>query len=52
VAARLGVVPEGVLYFDDDETYVKGARDAGLAAHRVGGAAEVRAGLARYGLIG
>jgi putative hydrolase of the HAD superfamily len=52
VAARLGVAPEEVLYFDDDETYVKGARDAGLAAHRVGGAAEVRAGLARYGLIG
>jgi glucose-1-phosphatase len=50
LAARLEVAPDEILYFDDDETYVMGARAAGLSAHRVGGAAGVRAGLAAHGL--
>lgn len=50
LATRLEVVPEEILYFDDDATYVAGAREAGLLAHRVGGAAGVRTGLAMHGL--
>jgi putative hydrolase of the HAD superfamily len=50
LATRLEVAPGEILYFDDDATYVAGARDAGLSAHRVGGAAGVRAGLAIHGL--
>jgi FMN phosphatase YigB (HAD superfamily) len=43
-------VPDEILYFDDDPAYVAGAREAGLAAHRAGGAAGVRAGLAVHDL--
>jgi glucose-1-phosphatase len=50
LATRLECAPEEILYFDDDATYVAGAREAGLSAHRVGGAAGVRAGLAEHGL--
>ncbi len=50
LATRLEVAPGEILYFDDDATYVAGARDAGLSAHRVGGAAGVRAGLAVHGV--
>jgi glucose-1-phosphatase len=50
LATRLEVAPDEILYFDDDATYVAGAREAGLAAHRVGGATGVRTGLAEYGL--
>jgi FMN phosphatase YigB (HAD superfamily) len=50
LATRLKVAPDEILYFDDDATYVAGAREAGLSAHRVGGAAGVRAGLAVHGL--
>ncbi len=50
LAARLSVAPEEMLYFDDDESYVAGARAAGLRAEHVGGAAGVRAGLARHGV--
>ncbi|MDQ3829491.1 MAG: HAD family phosphatase [Candidatus Tectomicrobia bacterium] len=50
LATRLGCAPDEILYFDDDATYVAGAREAGLSAHRVGGAAGVRAGLAAHGL--
>jgi glucose-1-phosphatase len=50
LAARLSVTPEAVLYFDDDESYVAGARAAGLRAERVGGASGVRAGLVRHGV--
>jgi putative hydrolase of the HAD superfamily len=47
---RLACAPDEILYFDDDATYVAGAREAGLSAHRVGGAAGVRTGLAMHGL--
>jgi glucose-1-phosphatase len=46
LATRLQCAPDEILYFDDDATYVAGAREAGLSAYCVGGAAGVRAGLA------
>jgi putative hydrolase of the HAD superfamily len=50
LAARLECAPDEILYFDDDASYVTGAKEAGLSAYRVGGAAGVRAGLAVHGL--
>jgi HAD superfamily hydrolase (TIGR01509 family) len=50
LANRLEVAPHEMLYFDDDATYVAGARAAGLSADRVGGAPDVRASLAVHGL--
>ena len=50
LATRLACSPDEILYFDDDATYVAGAREAGLSAHRVSGAAGVRTGLAMHGL--
>ena len=50
LATRLACVPEEILYFDDDTTYVAGAREAGLSAYHVGGASGVRAGLAVHDL--
>jgi putative hydrolase of the HAD superfamily len=50
VAARLAVAPGETVYFDDDERYVVGAREAGLFAHRAEGVASVRAALATYGI--
>lgn len=50
LADRLEVAPEEIVFFDDDEPIVMGARAAGLSAYRVGGAAAVRAGLAAHGL--
>lgn len=49
LAARLRHAPDELLYFDDDATYVAGAREAGLSAYRVSGAAGVRSGLAVHG---
>ena len=43
LAGRLAVAPAELLYFDDDAAYVAGAREAGLVAEHVGGAAGVRA---------
>ena len=50
LAARLEVASGEMLYLDDDAAYVAGAREAGLSADRVGGAADVRASLAAHGL--
>jgi HAD superfamily hydrolase (TIGR01509 family) len=50
LAARLGVAPAEILYFDDDAPYVAGAREAGLAGYPVGGASDVRTGLAVHQL--
>jgi HAD superfamily hydrolase (TIGR01509 family) len=50
LAARLGQAPHDLLYFDDDATYVAGARETGLSAYRVGGAEDVRTSLALHGL--
>ena len=50
LAARLGLAPDEILYFDDDATYVAGAREAGFSAYPVGEAADVRTGLAAHQL--
>jgi glucose-1-phosphatase len=50
LATRLACAPDEILYFDDDATYVAGAREAGLSADRVRGAPDVRASLAVHGL--
>jgi glucose-1-phosphatase len=50
LAVHLAYAPDEILYFDDDATYVAGAREAGLWAQHVGGAAGVRTGLAVHGL--
>jgi putative hydrolase of the HAD superfamily len=51
LALRLGAAPDEILYFDDDASYIDGAREAGLNAVVVGsGAADVRAGLAAHGV--
>jgi glucose-1-phosphatase len=50
LATRLGCAPYEILYFDDDATYVAGAREAGLSADLVGGASDVLASLAVHGL--
>jgi HAD superfamily hydrolase (TIGR01509 family) len=50
LATRLEVAPDEMHYLDDDAAYVAGARQAGLSADRVGGAAAVRASLAVHGL--
>src|SRR4029453_7990026 len=52
LAARLSVAPEELLYFDDDESYVAGARAAGLRAERVGGGAGGGGGPPRAGAGG
>jgi hypothetical protein len=44
------VAPDDILYLDDDATYVAGARDAGLSAQHVRGAADVRGSLAAHSL--
>jgi HAD superfamily hydrolase (TIGR01509 family) len=50
LATHLAYASDEILYFDDDATYVAGAREAGLWAQHVGGAAGVRTGLAVHGL--
>ena len=50
LATRLEWTPEDMLYFDDDARYGASARQVGLSAYQVGGAADVRAGLAAHGL--
>jgi FMN phosphatase YigB (HAD superfamily) len=47
---RLAYALDELLYVGDDATYVAGAREAGLSAYHVGGAAGVRTGLAVHGL--
>ena len=50
LATRLTVLPDEILYLDDDATYVAGARAVGLQADQVDGAPRVRASLAAHGL--
>lgn len=51
VVARLGRPAHEVLFLDDTEINVDGARAAGLQAERVRGVVEARAALVRRGLI-
>jgi len=50
LASRLAVAPNEILFFDDEAPSVAGAREAGLAADRVGGAPGIRASLAAHGM--
>ncbi len=50
VLAELGCPAANVLFFDDNQINVDGARAAGLRAERVRGLAEVRSALAHHGL--
>jgi HAD superfamily hydrolase (TIGR01509 family) len=51
LATHLSVSPEEILYFDDDPTYVAGARTAALTAEIATNAADVRVHLNHYGLL-
>lgn len=50
-AERLGVAPQNILFFDDTERNVVGAKALGLDAHRVQGFAPARRILEDYGLL-
>lgn len=50
VLARLACPPARVLFLDDNQINVDGARAAGLHAERARGLAEVRTALARHGI--
>jgi putative hydrolase of the HAD superfamily len=51
IAADLGVAPERILFLDDSEPNVTGARAAGWRAERVVGVDESRAALAAHGVL-
>src|SRR5262245_33324228 len=50
VGRRIGVAPARIVFFDDSPVNVRGAREAGLRAHEVHSAAEIRAALRREGI--
>jgi putative hydrolase of the HAD superfamily len=50
LAQRLDVAPGSVLFFDDEATYVAGARQAGLEAYRFEGAPTLPEQLAAHGV--
>lgn len=50
LAHFLGADPNEILYFDDDASYVEGAREAGLHAAVVGGETGIRAALVAHGV--
>ena len=50
-AAVLGIQPERILFFDDTEMNIVGARAAGWDAHLVDGITDVRKVLKDYGLL-
>lgn len=51
VAARIGVPPSAILFFDDLAENVAGARAAGMQAVQVRAAADVRQGLLDHGAL-
>lgn len=51
VVAKLGVAPEHILFLDDNEPNVEGAKAVGLHAVRTRGTDEVRAALDSFGLL-
>lgn len=50
VAGEIGVRPEAILFFDDTQENVEGAREAGLQAVHVRGPADIEQGLAINGI--
>jgi len=50
VANRIGAAPQRLVFFDDTEANVLGARAAGLMAAHVRSAAEVESALGRFGV--
>ena len=50
VCRRIGIAPARIVFFDDSPANVRGAREAGLRAHEVHSAAEIRAALGREGI--
>ncbi len=51
VLAELACAPNRVLFLDDNQINVEGARAAGFRAERARGLAEARAALARHGIV-
>jgi putative hydrolase of the HAD superfamily len=49
--SELGCAPEHILFFDDNQANVDGARTVGIDAHLVDGPDAARKILAAYGLL-
>jgi len=50
VSRRIGVAPGRIVFFDDHPDNVRGAREAGLLAHEVHSAGDIRAALQQEGI--
>jgi putative hydrolase of the HAD superfamily len=50
VCSRIDIAPASIVFFDDHPENVRGARAAGLRAHEVHSAAEIRAALRHEGI--
>jgi len=50
VSRRIGIVPGRIVFFDDHPQNVRGAREAGLLAHEVHSAGDIRAALQHEGI--
>ena len=50
VSKRIGIAPARIVFFDDSSENVRGARGAGLRAHEVHSATEIRAALRHEGI--
>ena len=51
VAGRIELAAERIVFFDDHPDNVRGAREAGLRAHEVHSAEDIRAALRREGVV-
>ena len=51
VASRMQTAPARIVFFDDDPDNVRGAREAGLRAHEVHSADDIRAALSLEGVV-
>jgi len=50
VSRRIGIAPGRIVFFDDQPQNVRGAREAGLLAHEVHSAGDIRAALQHEGI--
>ena len=50
VSRRIGVAPARIVFFDDHSDNVRGAREAGMLAHEVHSAGDIRAALEHHGI--